>query len=130
METPKTNPVVWFEIYVQDMDRAKKFYSEVLKVKFEELPNPTDSSMEMMSFPSDMNAMGIGGALVKMEGALSSNGSGTIVYFGCEDCAVEESRVEENGGKVCQPKMSIGEYGFCSIISDTEGNTIGFHSMK
>ncbi len=130
METPKMNPVVWFEIYVQDMDRAKKFYSEVLKIEFQQLSDPTEQSMLMFSFPSDMNAMGIGGSLVKMEGALPSNGSGTIVYFGCEDCGIEESRVEKAGGKVCQPKMSIGEFGFCTIITDTEGNTIGLHSMQ
>jgi len=29
------NPVVWFEIYVQDMARAKKFYEAVLQVKLE-----------------------------------------------------------------------------------------------
>jgi len=26
------NPVCWFEIYVQDMDRAKKFYEMVFDV--------------------------------------------------------------------------------------------------
>lgn len=55
---------------------------------------------------------------------------GTLVYFACEDCSVEESRVEAAGGRVLQPKMSIGEYGFCSIVMDTEGNSIGLHSMK
>lgn len=31
------NPVGWFEIYVQDMDRAKKFYEEVLRVELMKL---------------------------------------------------------------------------------------------
>jgi predicted enzyme related to lactoylglutathione lyase len=56
-----SNPVVWFEIYVQDMPRARKFYEAVLDVKLE--------------------------------------------------------------------KMSIGEHGFIALARDTEGNTIGFHSM-
>lgn len=125
----KINPVVWFEIYVEDMDRAKKFYEEVLQLKLEKLSDPTDHSMDMWSFPNEMEGMGIGGSLVKMEGG-KPGGSGTIVYFACEDCSVEESRVENAGGKVCQPKMSLNEYGFCSIITDTEGNTIGLHSMN
>jgi predicted enzyme related to lactoylglutathione lyase len=55
---------------------------------------------------------------------------GTLVYFTCEDCSIETARVEPAGGKVLQQKMPIGEHGFCSIVMDTEGNTIGFHSMK
>jgi uncharacterized protein len=52
------------------------------------------------------------------------------VYFGSEDCAIEESRVTEAGGKVMKPKMSIGEYGYISLCVDTEGNVFGLHSMK
>lgn len=44
--------------------------------------------------------------------------------------AVEESRVAAAGGHVFQPKMSIGDYGFCSVVADTESNTIGLHSLE
>ena len=53
-----------------------------------------------------------------------------MVYFGCDDCAVEQARVEKAGGKVHQGKFSIGEYGHCALIVDTEGNMVGLHSMK
>jgi predicted enzyme related to lactoylglutathione lyase len=33
------------------------------------------------------------------------------------------------GGSVKQTKMSIGPFGFISILVDTEGNAIGLHSM-
>lgn len=55
---------------------------------------------------------------------------GTLVYFACENCATETARVEDAGGKVLQAKFQIGEHGFVSIVMDTEGNTIGFHSNK
>jgi predicted enzyme related to lactoylglutathione lyase len=55
---------------------------------------------------------------------------GTIVYFASNDCAVELSRVAGAGGQVLQEKMSIAEYGFVALCIDTEGNTIGLHSMK
>ncbi|MEZ8130035.1 VOC family protein [Enterovibrio norvegicus] len=42
---------------------------------------------------------------------------GTIVYFGVEDCAVEESRIEASGGQVIKPKMSIGEFGFVCVCA-------------
>ena len=34
------NPVGWFEIYVQDMDRAKAFYEKLLGIKLSKLDNP------------------------------------------------------------------------------------------
>ncbi len=129
MENKSINPVVWFEIYVNDMDRAARFYETVLNTKLELMSDPTDQSMQMRSFPGNMEGFGTGGTLVKMEG-MPAGGSNVIVYFGCEDCAVEESRVEAAGGKIVQSKMSIGEYGFCSLVTDTEGSTIGLHSMK
>jgi len=129
----KSNPVVWFEIYVQDMDRAKAFYEAVLEVKLEIMPAPTEEmDMEMWSFPADkddsMTTYGACGMLVKMEGFPSGSG-GTLVYFSCEDCAVQASRVIKNGGSIVKEKMSIGEHGFISLAQDTEGNMIGFHSM-
>ena len=127
------NPVVWFEIYVADMARAKAFYEAVFKTQLNPLPTPAgDASaqgMQMLAFPAEMNLGGAGGTLVKMEG-ISPGGGGTLVYFGCEDCAVEQGRVEQAGGKVHQAKFSIGEFGHCALVVDTEGNMVGLHSMK
>ncbi len=122
------NPVGWFEIYVQDMTRAKKFYEAVLGVVLTKLEAPFPE-LEMLAFPMDMAAGGASGALVRME-SCPSGGMGTLVYFSCADCANEQSRVEAAGGTVCKPKMSIGPYGFMALVTDTEGNMIGFHSMQ
>jgi uncharacterized protein len=119
------NPVRWFEIYVQDMNRAKKFYENVFDVKLERLNTP---DVEIWSFPMQMDQMGISGALVRMEG-FPSGGNSTIVYFASEDCAVEEGRTEKFGGRIQKRKTSIGEYGFISLVYDTEENMIGLHSM-
>ena len=121
-----TNPVGWFEIYVQDMTRARKFYESVLKLKLERLPSP---GMEMWNFPMAQNHPGAAGALVKMEG-VPSGGNSTLIYFRCEDCAVEESRIKAGGGRIHKAKFSIGEYGFISLVLDTEGNMFGLHSAK
>lgn len=133
----QSNPVVWFEIYVQDMNRAKAFYEAVFQISLQAMPAPTQdfegAGMEMWSFPSDkessMNNYGSCGMLVKMEG-VPSGGSGTLVYFGCEDCSVEAARSAANGGSIFKEKMSIGEHGFIALVFDTEGNMIGLHSMK
>lgn len=78
------NPVGWFEIYVQDIDRAKAFYESVFQVKLEKL----SSRIEMWVFPMQMDRMGAAGSLVKMDG-YPSGGNSTLVYFSCADCAVE-----------------------------------------
>lgn len=126
MSPMKNNPVGWFEIYVQDMSRAKAFYETVFATKLEKLPG---AELEMWTFGMDNDSYGAPGALVKMEGC-SSGGGGTLVYFSCEDCAVEEARVAAAGGAVFKTKFGIGEYGFIAIVKDTEGNVIGLHSMK
>lgn len=127
------NTVVHFEIYVQDMSRAKAFYEAVLGVALAKLPAPTpEMDMEMWFFPMDketgMNTYGAGGMLIKMEGFPSGAG-GTLVYFGCDDCAVQAARAAAHGGRICKEKTSIGEHGFFALAHDTEGNMIGFHSM-
>lgn len=126
----KSNPVGWFEIYVQDMPRAKAFYEAVFQGELTPLTNPDPegfADMEMWAFPMSPDDSGASGALVRMSGCPS--GGSTLVYFSCQDCAVEAARAADNGGSVFKPKMSIGEYGFIALVNDTEGNMIGLHSM-
>ena len=122
------NAVGWFEIYVDDLERAKGFYQNVFQVELTHLPNDV-KEIEMWAFPMHENAKGVPGALAKMDGVAPGVG-GTLVYFSCEDCANELGRVEENGGEVMRPKFPIGEYGFIAIAKDTEGNIIGLHSLQ
>lgn len=122
----KNNPVIWFEIYVQDMQRAKTFYESVFQVELSKLNNP---DIEMWAFPMERNTTGAAGSLVKIEG-VPSGGNSTLVYFSCQDCAAESARVEDAGGSVHKPKFSIGEYGFIALVNDIEGNMFGLHSMQ
>lgn len=118
------NPVGWFEIYVDDLARAQAFYENVLQVKLQPLDSPV---IKMLGFPMLHDLPGCTGALVKMEGGRPT-GNGVIIYFTCLDCAVEASRVPQSGGKIFKDKFSIGQYGFISLVHDTEGNMIGLHS--
>ena len=122
----QSNPVGWFEIYVQDMARAKAFYEKVFDGTLQKLEGPDD---EMWAFPMQDNKWGAAGALVRMAGC-PSGGNSTMVYFSCDDCAVEAARAGESGGKVVREKFSIGPYGFIALVTDTEDNMIGLHSMR
>jgi len=124
----KMNAIGWFDIYVDELDRAVEFYEAVLDCKLEPIGDPTGET-QMMSFPADMSTYGAGGALSKSAHASPGIG-GTIVYFNSQDCAVEEARIDAAGGTVVRPKFSIGDFGCLSLCLDTEENIFGISSMR
>ncbi|MGB0372264.1 MAG: VOC family protein [Opitutales bacterium] len=128
------NPVAWFEIYVSDLDRAKAFYEKTFEIELTELPAPEAEGVppvKMLAFPSSQEEFlpGAAGAICYMEGVEPKTG-GTLVYFSCKDCAYNANLAENAGGKLLAPKFSIGQYGFISMVEDSEGNTIGLHSQE
>ncbi|NOT36024.1 MAG: VOC family protein [Saprospiraceae bacterium] len=130
MSSNPKNPFTWVEIYVEDMNRAQKFYETMLDIEMTPLPLPGGGDeLQMMSFPWKEGEANISGALCATKSMQPGTG-GTVVYFACDDCELETSRVESAGGKVLKKKFQIGEYGYCSIVMDTEGNTIGLYSLK
>lgn len=120
------NPVGWFEIYVDDINRAKSFYQCVFNKTLERLESP---DIEMWAFPMNMNGFGASGSLVHMPGFSPARNS-VIIYFSSADCAIEEERIIEFGGRIEKSKFSIGQYGFITLAYDTEGNMIGLHSLQ
>jgi predicted enzyme related to lactoylglutathione lyase len=63
------NVVGWFEIYVDDMKRARAFYEAVFEAKLDNLaPEGDASGLEMWAFTGDPNAGGAAGSIVKMDG--------------------------------------------------------------
>ena len=120
------NPIGWFEIYVQDMTRAKNFFQEVFGVTLSKLKSP---ELDMWAFPADQTTYGASGALVKMPG-FDPGANSVLIYFHCTDCAIEAQKAVNAGARLQRPKMSIGQYGHISLVIDTEGNMIGLHSMQ
>ncbi|MCB0318295.1 MAG: VOC family protein, partial [Bdellovibrionales bacterium] len=87
------NPFRWIEIYVKDMERAKKFYESVFQFKLEKIESPASmqNEVELWAFPMSKESLGASGALVKMKG-FENNGCGVIPYFGSADCSIETKR--------------------------------------
>lgn len=125
----QSNPVGWFEIYVDDLARARAFYEAVFQRPLENLTLESDENMQMCMFAMTDDGTGAAGALVKSPHMGPGTG-GTLIYFICANCAEEASRVADHGGTILQRKKDIGKYGFIAIVRDTEGNTIGLHSMQ
>jgi uncharacterized protein len=118
------NPVNWFEIAVTDLNRAKEFYENILGY---ELSVQEMGPLKMAWFPANRDAPSAPGTLVKAEYYKPSL-DGTLVYFSVEDIDATLEKIKDNGGKVLNPKMPIGNFGFIAHFIDSEGNKIGLHS--
>lgn len=121
-----TNALNWFEIAVNDIGRAQKFYETVFNIKMEAMEFP---GMVMRSFPGDGMNGKVGGALVKSEQHTPS-GEGAVIYLNANpDLNDALGRVEKAGGKVLMPKTQISpEIGHMAFFMDTEGNALAMHS--
>ncbi len=120
------NLINWFEIPANDIDRAVKFYSEVLN---SEIQQQEMMGIKMAFF--SMEGDGVGGSICSGEGYEPST-TGTKIYLnGGEDLSEPLSRVESTGGKIVMPKTKINdEIGYMAMFIDSEGNNIAFHSPK
>lgn len=120
------NPIVWAEIPVGDMNRAKTFYGNTFGFTFQ-MQDMGDYQLAM--FPSaGTDFYGAGGALMKGESYVPSH-EGPAVYIASPDIEATLRKVVQNGGRVIQHKKSIGPYGFIGVFEDSEGNRVALHSM-
>jgi predicted enzyme related to lactoylglutathione lyase len=118
------NQFVWVDIPVLKLDRAIRFYSAIIGAEVEKNEYP---GMSIGTFPHRDNE--VGGCLF-LSDKVKPSADGPLVYINAHgriDEAIEA--VEPSGGRILQPKESIGPYGYRAIILDTEGNRIALHSM-
>lgn len=124
----KTNMVGWFEIPVEDMERAIKFYETILETKLER--NKMES-VDMAWFPYDTEKYGSGGTLIQHEEFYKPSSNGVLIYLSAPsgDLSNELARVEKAGGSIIQEKTAISpEHGHYGLMIDSEGNRIALHS--
>lgn len=119
-------PVNWFEIPVNDLDRAKKFYEKIFNA---ELTINEMGPLKMAWFPMEEGMDGATGTLIKADDYTPSH-DGSLVYFSVDDIDGILKKVTVHGGKILNAKMSIGEHGFFAHFEDCEGNRIALHSTK
>jgi len=121
--------ISWFQIPCSDFARGKRFYESVLGIALQDMQA---EGMRMASFPADPMKGEISGALVAGPGA-NPSAEGTVVFLnGGDDLQAPLDRVVEAGGQILVPKTKIEMEGagYFAMISDTEGNTVGLHSMR
>ncbi|MCZ8353513.1 MAG: VOC family protein [Cyclobacteriaceae bacterium] len=120
-----SNPVVYFEIPVIDIDRAIKFYQAVFEVNFNK---EIIDNNEMALFPFENQSTGISGALAKGE-IYKPTKEGVVIYFKTDNIDETLERSTANGGQILYPKTDNG-IGFVAEFEDTEGNRIALFQVK
>ena len=122
MPQPPHNAATWFEIPTTDLERATRFYGQLLNTTLQVL----FFGEPMAIFPSAKE--GVGGALVQrpqQQPALD----GTLVYLSTDGLLDEAlARTDALGGAILVGKTPVpGGSGHFAVIRDTEGNHVGLH---
>jgi len=118
--------LVHFEIPSDDIERSKKFYSELFGWNFEKWSGP-ESLPEGMEYliittTDDKGNKSIGGGMMKRQ---NSEQQGMTNYIDVKSVDEHSDRVMQLGGKVVIPKKTIAGMGYFAVCLDTENNTFG-----
>ena len=118
------NLIVWADIPVADLDRARKFYGAVLEADIKMMPGMDSVAL----LPGDPGSGDVSGDLVKREDYPPGAGGVTIYFDSKGDPEGMIERAVTAGGKVLMPVTSMGEMvGSIGFFEDSEGNRIGVH---
>lgn len=121
--------LVHFEIHVDDMERAKKFYGNVFGWTFQDWS-------EFAGLPyfgavtGSEDEPGINGALMQRQSpppAPNQPLNGFACTMGVENYDATEAKILEQGGVVALPKYALPGMAWQGYYKDTEGNILGIY---
>ena len=118
------NTIVWVDIPVLDIERARRFYSALLDMNLEVKTHNKTTFVPFLHKDDE-----VAGCLVEDLNFQASQVTGPLVYLnvhGRLDDALQT--INEHGGKILERKEEIKPWGYRAIIMDSEGNRIALHS--
>ena len=122
--------IVHFEIPADDVERAKKFYSDLFGWKMEKWPGTdskdTSSSSNMeywiiSTTDSKGNKASIGGGMMKRQ----EQHQHITNFIDVNSVDEYSSMIKKLGGKVVVSKMAVPGMGYFAVCHDTENNSFG-----
>jgi predicted enzyme related to lactoylglutathione lyase len=126
--------IVHFEIPADDVDRAKKFYSDLFGWKMEKWPaadgkdssssSSSSSNMEywIISTTDDKgNKADISAGMMKRQ----EQHQHITNFIDVNSVDEYSSKIEKLGGKVVVSKMAVPGMGYFAVCHDTENNSFG-----
>jgi predicted enzyme related to lactoylglutathione lyase len=119
--------IVHFEIPSDNLERTKKFYTDLFGWKIEKMPG-TDQR-EYWTFATTTNNKGGsnngGGEQRTLSGGMLERQmpqEPIMIYIGVDSVTEYSNKVERLGGKVIKQKTEVPGYGWFAICTDTENN--------
>jgi uncharacterized protein len=115
--------IVHFEIPADDVERSKKFYGDLFGWKIEKWPGSTvdDKEYWMITTTGEKGNKALGGGMMKRQMSQHQNTN----FIDVETVDEYSSKVQQLGGKVVVPKMSVPGMGYLAYCLDTENNSFG-----
>ena len=118
--------VVHFEIPVDDLDRAKGFYSSVFGWGLQTMPDMQDYTIAMTTETDEQTQSprapgAINGALMRRMGQASS----PVITIQVDAIDTTLKQIEAEGGSAVQARTEIPGMGAFAYFTDTEGNVVG-----
>ncbi len=112
--------VRYFEIPVNDLDRAISFYETLLETN---LTRETVDGFEMALFPEIADGAGASGALAKGEVYVPAK-AGPVLYITVPDIPAVLERLAALNGRVLLDPQEVHGQGTVAEFEDSEGNRI------
>ena len=115
--------IVHFELPTDDLERAKKFYTELFGWKMEKMDDPS-TGMEywIINTTDDKDNKGVSGGMMKRQ---NPQQQGVTNYIDVNSVEEYSAKIEKLGGKIIVPKMPIVGMGYFAVCLDTENNKFG-----
>ena len=115
--------VVHFEIPAKNVDKLKKFYSELFAWKIEKAPGEMGMEYWMLGtvpMGEQMRTLrpGVNGGMYKK----TRRDSKPINYISVESADEYIKKIKDLGGKIIVPKQEVPNVGWTVIATDPEGN--------
>ncbi|MGA9097329.1 MAG: VOC family protein [Methanotrichaceae archaeon] len=110
--------ISWFEIPADDLQRARKFYSELFGWNIED---PLAPSIKDRLIIKTGKGDAISGSLTKRQRI----GQTIVNYIDVSSADRYTIKIKRLGGKVLVPKTAVPGMGYFAVCEDTEENAFG-----
>ena len=119
--------VYTFDLPVDDMGRAKKFYEDVFGWKIAPVSGSGGNYHSATTVPSDEK--GEPKVLGGINGGFYRRGThgltGVFIEINVPSIHEKLEKIEKAGGKTILPRGPISNLGFFAVVKDTDGNVVG-----
>lgn len=118
-------PVVHFELPVDDVERAQTFYREAFGWNVMPLPDMGYTLLGTATATDEMGRPTTSGEINGGMFARTEDLTQPVITIAVDDIDAALTKVEQYGGKTLRGRQPVGDMGFVGYFSDSEGTVVG-----